>query len=148
MSRVNKQKEKFFYNKIQSGFYTVSEDGLIRNPYGKTLGTVNSKGYITIGALNNEGKLLIMQAHRVVWMALKGEIPEGFVPNHKDGNKQNNAISNLELVSDAGNSKHAVDTGLTTYDHLKGNNYQALRKVKGNRFTKSILQLGLVVPSG
>lgn len=37
--------------------------------------------------------------------------------NHIDGNKQNNTLSNLEWATSKENSQHAVNMGLTTYDH-------------------------------
>lgn len=36
--------------------------------------------------------------HRVIWEDNFGAIPEGFHVHHKDGNKDNNTIDNLELV--------------------------------------------------
>lgn len=50
-------------------------------------------------------------------------IAEHFIPNpqslpeinHKDGNRQNNLIGNLEWVTSSGNSLHAVKTGLRVY---------------------------------
>lgn len=39
--------------------------------------------------------------------------------NHKDGNKLNNHIENLEWATEQENSQHAVDTGLTTHDHCR-----------------------------
>ena len=36
--------------------------------------------------------------HRFVWTYINGPIPEGYVIHHKDGNKLNNDISNLELL--------------------------------------------------
>jgi len=41
-----------------------------------------------------------------------GPIPDGFEPNHKDGIKHNNRLSNLELVTYSGNMQHAYDKGL------------------------------------
>lgn len=37
--------------------------------------------------------------HRLVWMAFNGKIPEGMQINHKDENRTNNKLSNLELVT-------------------------------------------------
>lgn len=37
--------------------------------------------------------------HRVVWEKKYGKIPRGFHLHHKDGNKENNDISNLECLS-------------------------------------------------
>lgn len=37
--------------------------------------------------------------HRVIWEDVHGPIPKGFDIHHKDGNKQNNSIYNLECIS-------------------------------------------------
>lgn len=37
--------------------------------------------------------------HRFLWQFYNGEIPEGYDIHHKDFNKENNDISNLELVT-------------------------------------------------
>lgn len=37
--------------------------------------------------------------HRVIYETFVGEIPEGYIIHHKDENKQNNAVSNLLMVS-------------------------------------------------
>lgn len=37
--------------------------------------------------------------HREVWRFYNGEIPEGFHIHHKDGDKDNNEIDNLEMLS-------------------------------------------------
>lgn len=50
----------------------------------------NSHGYYSSEA----GKLL----HRVIWEEHYGPVPEGCVIHHKDDNKTNNDIDNLELM--------------------------------------------------
>lgn len=43
-------------------------------------------------------KARIKYAHRYVWEKNFGEIPKDFHVHHKDGDKSNNKISNLELI--------------------------------------------------
>ena len=37
--------------------------------------------------------------HRMIWEEHHGKIPQGFVVHHKNGNKHDNRIENLELLS-------------------------------------------------
>lgn len=48
----------------------------------------------------------------MVYEAFCGPIPEGMVINHKDGNKRNNALTNLELTTESKNQLHALLMGL------------------------------------
>ncbi len=36
--------------------------------------------------------------HRLIWQKVNGKIPKGFDIHHKDGNKLNNSIENLECI--------------------------------------------------
>ena len=48
--------------------------------------------------------------HRYTWWFHNGEIPEGFHIHHIDGNPENNAIENLEMIDRIVHSRsHAVD---------------------------------------
>jgi hypothetical protein len=71
----------------------------------------NGKGYKAVG-LHKEGENRKFYIHRIVVEAHFGPIPEGMEVNHKDGDKSNNRLDNLELLSHSQNLKHAFDTGL------------------------------------
>ena len=43
--------------------------------------------------------------HRLIWEKHYGPIPEGYVIHHKDGNKLNNNISNLECMPNGDHSR-------------------------------------------
>lgn len=43
--------------------------------------------------------------HRYIWEYYKGEIPKGYDVHHKDHNKNNNEIGNLELLSSSEHKK-------------------------------------------
>jgi HNH endonuclease/NUMOD4 motif len=51
--------------------------------------------------------------HQIVAQSFLGPCPVGYEPNHCDGNKHNNHVTNLEYVSHAANMRHAAVTGLT-----------------------------------
>lgn len=58
--------------------------------------------------LNNKSQ----SVHRVVWTQHFGEIPKHLTVNHIDGDKMNWDISNLELLSQGDNVRHAWSIGL------------------------------------
>lgn len=49
-----------------------------------------------------------VSVHRAVWILHNGEIPDGMVINHINNNSLDNRIENLELVSQAVNSRRSV----------------------------------------
>lgn len=90
---------------------------------------LNSSGY-----LNTKLKNKHIPVHRIIAKLFLGEPEPGLVVNHKDGNKLNNRIENLEYVTIAENIKHAVASGL----HVSGNpenhgNYKDGRATKINQ---------------
>lgn len=70
---------------------------------GKVLGTRNSRGYI-VATLHFSGRRAQVKLHRVVWIAVNGTIPAGMMPDHINRIRDDNRISNLRLVSSAGNA--------------------------------------------
>lgn len=51
----------------------------------------------------------VLLLHREVWKFYNGQIPDGVVVHHKDGNHLNNDISNLECLDRAAHAKHHWD---------------------------------------
>jgi len=69
-------------------------------------------GYMQVILYNGETRKT-GKVHRLVGKAFI-ENPENKPQiNHKDGNKKNNHVSNLEWLTNRENKKHAIDTGLT-----------------------------------
>ena len=99
--------------------YAITEQGNVYN--GKTKKylkhCLSNTGYLTV-YVDGKNRLL----HRL--------LAEVFIPNpnnlpcvnHKDGNKLNNELSNLEWCSYSHNNKHAYKTGLKTCGDRKGDN--------------------------
>lgn len=56
-----------------------------------------------------------LKAHRVIYRKFIGNLNERLTINHKDGNKLNNNLSNLELITHKENCKHAGEIGLFNY---------------------------------
>ena len=91
-------------------------------------------GYYRVVLSNNKAREYV-KIHQVVAKQFLGEIPDGFVVNHIDGNKHNNNVENLEIITAIENIKHSWRTGLSdknknpnrvkvdVYDHKDDNLY-------------------------
>ena len=93
------------------GLYQVSDEGQIRRLLlnGKTNVLKNRDGIYYTVCLSDKCRKKTVSVHRVVADAFL-EKPFGATEvNHKDGNKHNNHVDNLEWVSQRDNFLHAVE---------------------------------------
>ena len=79
------------------------------------------KGY-WIASLCKDGKYTKRGVHRMMWESFNGRIEGRLEINHKDLNRGNNKLDNLEVITHQQNIQHAIDAYKT-----KG----LLRAVKG-----------------
>jgi hypothetical protein len=92
-------------DRVKSGKWSIDlEKGTIRTQFG-TQKAICSSGYRRI-SFSNEGKTHSYRVHEVIAVA-GGLNPTGMVLNHKDGNRLNNSITNLEVTSHSMNIKQA-----------------------------------------
>jgi len=94
------------------GVYQVSSHGRLRSfkkePGGRILSNKNAKGgYFSI-VLQNKGARRFVRMHVLVAEAFIPRPPDKQEVNHKDGNKQNNKVDNLEWATRRENVRHAV----------------------------------------
>jgi hypothetical protein len=78
----------------------------------------NGNGYFKVNLYGETVKKSIL-VHRLVAQAFLPNLDNKPCVNHKDGNKANNSVENLEWCTISENHKHAYDTGLK----LKGQNH-------------------------
>lgn len=101
----------------------VSRNGFVKtNLKGKMLSISNSERYSNVG-LSKDSKTKNFKVHRLVAIAFIPNPENKPEVNHKDGNKTNNILDNLEWNTKAENQKHAFDngllvTGVSTYNSV------------------------------
>lgn len=88
--------------------YLVSSHGRIKRiDDGKIhTGSINNKGYVRFDLCEN-GKRFVIAGHRAVAQAFLPQVNGKTLINHKDGNKCNNHVDNLEWCTQRENSIHA-----------------------------------------
>lgn len=104
------------------GWYDVSSLGRVRRirPCNRSYrGRIlkarpNLQGYPMVW-LSRHGQGMQTSVHRLVAAAFLGPCPNGCRTHHRDGNKQNNLIENLEWVTASINTRHAWASGLIRY---------------------------------
>jgi len=88
--------------------YSCTEDGRIfssrKGSTKEIIGSPDKDGYLKITLVDNNGKFKYFRKHRLIMLTFSGY--SELEVNHKDGNKLNNQISNLEYVSLQENQCH------------------------------------------
>lgn len=93
------------------GLYQVSNEGRIRRNGQTRKLHKDYRGYLTV-SLSKHSKMKYYKVHRLVALAFIPN-PEGKrTVNHKDGNKENNRLENLEWATHSENIIHANKMGL------------------------------------
>lgn len=122
------------YNE-KSGVFTRLKDNSRYWQAGDFAGTLSSKGYVV---LSLGGSLKIL-AHRAAWILMTGENAPGQI-DHIDGNKLNNAWSNLRVATNMQNCQNKKKARSDSVSGLLGafyvkskNKYDAYICVKGKR---------------
>ena len=98
-------------------------------PYKDKYGIYNffrtdSQGYILLSKNNppQQGQKNIIQEHHWVWLNERGEIPQGYIINHKNRIRNDNKIENLEILTSSSHlKKHRNEDNVMGYDHLPAN---------------------------
>lgn len=97
-------------------YKTRKAGGKKRKPY-KAAITKSRKGYLSV-CMVVDGVKKTCRVHRIIWAARNGRIPSDLQINHKDCNKANNRIKNLEMVTLLENIQHGVEN--KCFNAMKG----------------------------
>lgn len=113
------------------GLYQISSHGRLKSfrrcKEGYILSQNNQDGwYFTVVLVNEDGVHHTRRIHRLVAEAFIGKIPPGYHVHHKDDNKQNNHVENLEIIHPV---KHRKKTEFAHPKIITGmNNYNKYEK--------------------
>lgn len=97
--------------------YSADIDGNVYGVKGNLLSLCNDTGGYPSFRIHDKlssttNQAMTIRAHRFIWECHNGVITSNKVINHIDGNKANNCLTNLELVTQKENMRHAIDSGL------------------------------------
>ena len=103
-----------FCEKLEYIGVKIGDDWHIHRKDGRLLSRKCSNGYYMVRKRFYGFEYNFME-HRVIWCLLKGDIPNGLQINHKDFNRANNNIDNLELMTAKENTNYTKKAGRSKY---------------------------------
>lgn len=143
--------EKWVDVKGYEALYQVSNLGNVKS-FKHTKERIMKKplrsGYESVQLINDIGAKNI-RVHRLVAINFIECKSEGMVVNHKDGNKRNNCVDNLEWVTSSENNKHAMKNKLNSAPRGSKQNFsklndskviQIIQKIESGKSVKDICE--------
>ena len=112
---------------IEQAGYIIQSNGRIRGKDGNIL-SIAKIGYCRHG-LSVNGKTYYFYAHQLVALKYLPNTENKRCVNHKDGNKKNNHISNLEWCTHQENTDHAILSGLQSPYKSLSKSWESKRKL-------------------
>lgn len=103
--------------------YTINELGEIKNQNTKNIikHKIEKNGYVRVSLMKKGGGTTYVSLHRILMMAFKPvQNMKDLQVNHKNGNKQDNRLENLEWVTCKENIHHAWKNGLSSAKDIEG----------------------------
>ena len=120
LSKVDDRAEALMLALVDDGFLSIDADGRIwkvKIKNGRSVKPVlpgprraeyeATNGYLRM-RVSVHGIRIRVSAHRLVYRSFFGDIPEGCVINHKNGNRSDNRPSNLEAITQSQNVRHGL----------------------------------------
>lgn len=145
------------WKKLDEGLkyeYSISNTGKLRadssfhkNKKGTFLGSKDTSGYLRTALTLKNGNVKHFKIHRLVAKYFINENIEFLTVNHKDFNKHNNNVSNLEIVTNIENINHYYTENLkkkTSSKHIGVGYHTQLKKwtsrvnFNGKRFSLGV----------
>jgi hypothetical protein len=97
---------------LAGGRYEISDKGRVRGPSGKVLKpTLLQIGYYSVALSLRNHTVVRHYVHRLVAEAFIGPLSDTVVVNHRNGDKLDNRLDNLEIIDRAGNGRHWAASG-------------------------------------
>lgn len=123
--------------------YVVSNLGRVKSLKNKSeiilRPILDCHGYLRVNLYKN-GVRNMLKIHRIVATAFINN-PDGLPQvNHKDGNKENNVVNNLEWVTESQNSQHAFNNGLISVPYGEKNGQHKLTQNDVDEIRKSYIK--------
>ena len=131
------------------GLYQISNLGDVKTIYkyrpSRNLKPVIRKGYYTV-TLCKDGNIKIHSVHRLLAEAFIDNPDNLPVINHKDGNRLNNSINNLEWCTQKENIRHAFKTGLVNRKPLTSEQKEKISIATKKAMEKPLVKAKLQKP--
>lgn len=101
------------WKQIEDYDYEINPEGIVRRISSKRIKKSFKRpdGYIGIQLYKSKTEIKNFQLHRLIAIAFIDKPENKDVINHKDSNRGNNSLDNLEWVTKEENDKHAYEFG-------------------------------------